>query len=67
MNKNDMMALIRSVAVPTDVEEGMSHAYDLGVEWTVAEVLEMVKFEVDEPQALNLATRILNHFNRNKP
>jgi hypothetical protein len=38
MNKNDMMALIRSVAVPTDVEEGMSHAYDLGVEWERARV-----------------------------
>lgn len=43
MTKNDMMALIRSVAVPTDVEEGMSHAYDLGVDWVVGEILRMME------------------------
>jgi hypothetical protein len=45
MTKNDMMALIRSVAVPNDVEEGMSHAYDLGVEWVVGDILRMLEEE----------------------
>lgn len=38
MNKEDMLTLVRSVAVPTDVEQGMSHAYDLGVEWERARI-----------------------------
>ena len=38
MTKEDMLALVRSVAVPEDVEQGMSHAYDLGVEWERARV-----------------------------
>jgi hypothetical protein len=58
MNKNDMMALIRSVAVPTDVEEGMSHAYDLGVEWGLMEAIRIITLEVDDPQASNAIKRI---------
>jgi hypothetical protein len=38
MTKDDMLALVRSVAVPEDVEQGMSHAYDLGVEWERARI-----------------------------
>ena len=38
MTKDEMLILIRSVAVPTDVEQGMAHAYDLGVEWERARV-----------------------------
>ncbi len=45
MNKEDMLTLVRSVAVPTDVEQGMSHAYDLGVEWVVGEILHMLEAE----------------------
>ena len=33
ITKNEMLNLVRSVAVPSDVEEGMSHAYDLGADW----------------------------------
>jgi hypothetical protein len=38
INKEEMLALIRSVAVPTEVEEGMGHAFDLGVDWERARV-----------------------------
>ena len=43
MNKEDMLALVRSVAVPDDVEQGMSHAYDLGVEWERARVEKILR------------------------
>lgn len=33
INKEEMLMLIRSVAVPLDVEEGMGHAFDLGAHW----------------------------------
>jgi hypothetical protein len=48
MTKEDMLALVRSVAVPDDVEQGMSHAYDLGVEWERARVEKILRAcEVD--------------------
>jgi hypothetical protein len=48
MTKDDMLALVRSVAVPEDVEQGMSHAYDLGVEWERARVEKILRAcEVD--------------------
>lgn len=43
MTKEDMLALVRSVAVPEDVEQGMSHAYDLGVEWERARVEKILR------------------------
>ena len=49
MTKEDMLALVRSVAVPEDVEQGMSHAYDLGVEWERARVEKILRAcEVDK-------------------
>lgn len=49
MTKEDMLALVRSVAVPSDVEEGMSHAYDLGVDWERARVEKILRAcEVDK-------------------
>ena len=42
INKEEMLALVRSVAVPTDVEEGMSHAFDLGVDWERARVQKII-------------------------
>jgi hypothetical protein len=49
MTKEDMLALVRSVAVPEDVEQGMSHAYDLGVEWERARVEKILReCEVDK-------------------
>lgn len=58
MNKEDMLALVRSVAVPDDVEQGMNHAYDLGVEWALAEAIKKVILEVDDPQASNTIKKI---------
>jgi hypothetical protein len=49
MTKEDMLALVRSVAVPEDVEQGMSHAYDLGVEWERARIEKILReCEVDK-------------------
>lgn len=42
INKEDMLTLVRSVAVPDDVEQGMSHAYDLGVDWERARVEKII-------------------------
>lgn len=53
ISKDEMMALVRSVAVPQDVEHGMSHAFDLGVDWAVERAVKAVSMEVDEPQATN--------------
>ena len=48
MTKEDMLALVRSVAVPSDVEEGMGHAFDLGVDWERARVEKILRAcEVD--------------------
>lgn len=43
INKEDMLALVRSVAVPHDVEQGMGHAFDLGVDWERARVEKIIK------------------------
>ena len=43
INKEEMLMLIRSVAVPLDVEEGMGHAYDLGAHWEHARVEGILK------------------------
>lgn len=49
MTKDEMLSLVRSVAVPDDVEQGMSHAYDLGVEWERARVEKILRAcEVDK-------------------
>jgi hypothetical protein len=38
INKEEMLALVRSVAVPDDVVQGMGHAFDWGVDWERARV-----------------------------
>ncbi len=53
MRKEDMLTLVRSVAVPTDVEQGMSHAYDLGVEWERARVMKILELAVDMQEAID--------------
>lgn len=58
INKEEMLALVRSVAVPDDVEQGMSHAFDLGVEWALAEAIKKVILEVDDPQASDTIKKI---------
>ena len=58
INKEEMLALVRSVAVPDDVEQGMSHAYDLGVEWALAEAIKKVILGVDDPQASDTIKKI---------
>ncbi len=48
INKDEMLTLLRSVAVPSDVEEGMGHAFDLGVDWERARVEKILRAcEVD--------------------
>jgi hypothetical protein len=53
MKKEDMLTLVRSVAVPTDVEQGMSHAYDLGVEWERARVMKILELAADVQEAID--------------
>ena len=43
INKEEMLALVRSVAVHDDVEQGMGHAFDLGVDWERARVVKILK------------------------
>ena len=43
INKEEMLTLVRSVAVAQDVEDGMGHAFDLGVDWERARVLNLLK------------------------
>lgn len=65
MTKDEMLALVRSVGVHDDVEQGMSHAFDLGVDWAVSQFVKAVDLEVDEPQAGNVikTARKLTHDN----
>lgn len=43
ISKEEMLALVRSVAVHDDVEQGMGHAFDLGVDWERARVVKIVE------------------------
>ncbi len=43
INKEEMLALVRSVAVHDDVEQGMGHAFDLGVDWERARIEKVLK------------------------
>jgi hypothetical protein len=43
INKEEMLALVRSVAVAQDVEDGMGHAFDLGVDYERARVEGVLK------------------------
>ncbi len=54
MTKDEMLILIRSVAVPHDVEQGMSHAYDLGVEWERARVESVLRAWLNGPSPVDL-------------
>lgn len=63
ISKEEMMALVRSVAVPQDVEHGMGHAFDLGVEWAVEQAVRVVMVEVDQPQAGNAVAAIRRQLN----
>lgn len=58
ISKDEMMALVRSVAVPQDVEHGMGHAFDLGVDWAVEQAVRVIMFEVDQPQSANTVAAI---------
>ena len=53
MRKEDMLTLVRSVAVPTDVEQGMSHAYDLGVDWERARVMRIIELAGDMQEVID--------------
>lgn len=52
INKEEMLALVRSVAVHDDVEQGMGHAFDLGVDWERARVQKIVAAWMDERKNL---------------
>lgn len=43
INKEEMLVLLRSVAVPDDVEQGMGHAFDLGVDWERTRVEKILR------------------------
>lgn len=52
INKEEMLALVRSVAVHDDVEQGMGHAFDLGVDWERARVMKIVEMWMNERKNL---------------
>ena len=52
ISKDEMLALVRSVAVHDDVEQGMGHAFDLGVEWERARVEKIVVTWMNERKSL---------------
>ena len=58
ISKEEMLSLVRSVGVHDDVEQGMNHAFDLGVEWAIAEVTKVALLEIDGPQVHNLLQHI---------
>ena len=53
INKEEMLALVRSVAVAQDVEDGMGHAFDLGVEWERARVMKIIESADDVQEIIN--------------
>ena len=52
ISKDEMLALVRSVAVHDDVEQGMGHAFDLGVDWERARVQKIVAAWMNERKNL---------------
>ena len=52
ISKEEMLALVRSVAVHDDVEQGMGHAFDLGVDWERARVQKIVEMWMNERKSL---------------
>ena len=52
ISKDEMLALVRSVAVHDDVEQGMGHAFDLGVDWERARVQKIVVTWMNERKNL---------------
>lgn len=52
INKEEMLALVRSVAVPNDVEEGMGHAFDLGVDYERARVIKILEGAADMQEVI---------------
>jgi hypothetical protein len=51
INKEEMLALVRSVAVAQDVEDGMGHAFDLGVDYERARVENVLKAWIESPSS----------------
>lgn len=48
ISKEEMLSLVRSVGVHDDVEQGMGHAFDLGVDWERARVQKIVTVWMNE-------------------
>jgi hypothetical protein len=53
INKEEMLTLVRSVAVAQDVEDGMGHAFDLGVDFERARVLKIIGSADDMQEILD--------------
>lgn len=63
ISKEEMLALVRSVAVPDDVEQGMGHAFDLGVDWERARVQKIVTVWMNERGNLTELVDMLQDIN----
>ena len=61
INKEEMLALIRSVAVPQEVEDGMGHAFDLGLDWERARVEGILKAWIEGPSSEPVMEDILEN------
>ena len=51
INKEEMLSLVRSVAVSQDVEDGMSHSFDLGVDWERARIEKILQTWIEGPSS----------------
>lgn len=51
ISKEEMLSLLRSVAVPPDVEEGMGHAFELGVDFERARCVNILQAWIDSPSS----------------
>ena len=63
ISKDEMLALVRSVAVHDDVEQGMGHAFDLGVDWERARVQKIVTVWMNERGNLTELVDMLQDIN----
>lgn len=63
ISKEEMLALVRSVAVHDDVEQGMGHAFDLGVDWERARVQKIVTVWMNERGNLTELVDMLQDIN----
>jgi hypothetical protein len=51
INKEEMLTLVRSVAVAQDVEDGMGHAFDLGVDFERTRIEKILQTWIEGPSS----------------